>query len=246
MVLRRRGRYVPLSVGRRIAISGHSTTTFNRRGSEVAMTARNTVPRSRIMLTYDTRQPDQPRKEKELPLRLLVLGDLTGRSWKPEPEPGAPPAAKDEFEDRKIHDLNGANLDAVMAKMNISVQLQAITNHVEKTAAPFDVTIPIMSMASFEPGEVVSHVPSTRRLLQIRKLLLELQACVDNNKQFRRLVRELTSPPRAALLEQLRIPTAAEMADAPAPPAAAASPPAKPPTPPPPAPAPPPPPAPAA
>jgi type VI secretion system protein ImpB len=196
------------------------------------MTARNTVPKSRIMLTYDTRQPDQPRKEKELPLRLLVVGDLTGRSMKPEPAPGAPPPAKDEFEERKIHDLNGRNLDAVMSKLNIQVELQGIANHVEKNGAPFDISIPITSMASFEPGEVVNHIPSTRRLLQIRKLLLELQACVDNNKQFRRLVRELTSPPRAALLEQLRttftkelsghlrIPTEAEMSDAPASPSA--------------------------
>src|SRR5690242_1502611 len=83
------GRFVPLSRRPSIAISGDSTTT----GSEVAMTARNTVPKSRIMLTYDTKQPDQPRKEKELPLRLLVVGDLTGRSLKPEPAPGAPPPA---------------------------------------------------------------------------------------------------------------------------------------------------------
>lgn len=214
------------------------------------MTARNAVPRSRIMLTYDTRQPDQPRKEKELPLRLLMIGDLTGRSLKPEPQPGAPPAAKDEFEDRKIHDLNGRNLDAVIEKLGITVELSGITNHVDKAGAPFDIKIPITSMASFEPGEVVNHVASTRRLLQIRKLLLELQACVDNNKQFRRLVRELTSPPRAALLEQLRatfskelaghlrIPTAAELSDAPPP---APTPPqnTKPPAPPPPAPPPP-------
>lgn len=219
------------------------------------MTARNTVPKSRIMLTYDTRQPDQPRKEKELPLRLLVVGDLTGRAWRPEPVPGAPPPAKDEFEDRKIHDLNGANLDTVMGKMNIAVELKGIANHIDKVGAPFDVTIPISSMASFEPGEVVNHVPSTRRLLQIRKLLLELQACVDNNKQFRRLVRELTSPPRAQLLEQLRttftkelsghlrIPTVAEMTEDAAPPpvqgakpAAPTPPPATPPAPPPPAP----------
>jgi type VI secretion system protein ImpB len=210
------------------------------------MTARNTVPKSRIMLTYDTRQPDQPRKEKELPLRLLVVGDLTGRALRPEPAPGAPPRPKDEFEDRKIHDLNGRNLDSVMTKMNVAVELKGIANHVEKGGAPFDVTIPITSMASFEPGEVVQHVPSTRRLLQIRKLLLELQACVDNNKQVRRLVRELTSPQRAALLEQLRatftkelsahlrIPTAADMADAPAPapPAPNPVPPAPPPAPP--------------
>src|SRR5262245_30317336 len=202
------------------------------------MTARNAVPRSRIMLTYDTRQPDQPRKEKELPLRLLLIGDLTGRSLKPEPPPGAPPAAKDEFEDRKIHDLNGRNLDAVIEKLGITVELSGVTNHVDKAGAPFDVKIPITSMASFEPGEVVHHVASTRRLLQIRKLLLELQACVDNNKQFRRLVRELTSPPRAQLLEQLRttftkelsghlrIPTVAELTDdaAPPPPAPGAKP----------------------
>ena len=218
------------------------------------MTARNAVPRSRIMLTYDTRQPDQPRKEKELPLRLLVIGDLTGRSLKPEPPPGAPPAAKDEFEDRKIHDLNGRNLDAVIEKLGITIELSGITNHVDKAGAPFDVKIPITSMASFEPGEVVHHVPSANRLLQIRKLLIELQSCVDNNKQFRRLVRELTSPSRAALLEQLRttftkelsghlrIPTAAEMVDDPAPqppqgakPTPTPAPPA-PPTPPPPAP----------
>ena len=215
------------------------------------MTARNTVPKSRIMLTYDTRQPDQPRKEKELPLRLLVVGDLTGRSMKPEPAPGDPPRPKDEFDERKIHDLNGRNLDTVISKLDIHVELKGIANHVEKGGAPFDITIPITSMASFEPGEVVNHIPSTRRLLQIRKLLLELQACVDNNKQFRRLVRELTSPPRAALLEQLRttftkelsghlrIPTEAEMSDAPAAPPAqaaakpAASPPAPPPPPPP-------------
>lgn len=212
------------------------------------MTARNTVPKSRIMLTYDTRQPDQPRKEKELPLRLLLIGDLTGRSWKPDPQPGDPPPPKDDFEERKIHDLNGANLDAVMAKLNIAIQLKGIANYTEKNGAQVDATIPIKSMASFEPAEVVKHVPSAKRLLDIRKLLLELQGYVDNNKQFRRLVRDLTSPANAALLEQLRttfskemsaqlrIPTAAEMSDAPAPPAPPA--PKPPPTPTPPAPAP--------
>ena len=185
------------------------------------------VPRSRISLTYDTRQPDQPRTEKELPLRLLIVGDLTGRAWRAEtPGAGAP---RDDFDERAIHDLNGRNLDAVMQKLDIEIQLKGVANHVEKGGAPVDVTVPVRSMASFEPGEVVHHIPSARRLLNVRKLLLELQACVDNNKQFRRLVRELTSPGRAELLEQLRatfsqlfsaelrIPTAAEMSDAPAP-----------------------------
>jgi type VI secretion system protein ImpB len=202
------------------------------------MTARNTVPRSRITLTYDTRQPDQPRQEKELPLRLLVLGDLTGRQFRGDAAPGTPPPPPDELEDRKIHDLNGRNLDAVMKKMNLAIELKGVANHAEKGGAAFDVKLPITSMASFEPGEVVKHVPTTQRLLRIRTLLLELQSCVDNNKQFRRLVRDLTSPARAVLLEDmraafnkeqaalLRIPTVAELADdaaAPASPSPSAS-----------------------
>lgn len=194
------------------------------------MTARNTVPKSRITLTYDTRQPDQPRREKELPLRLLVVGDMTGRAWRAETAGANAPA--NDFDARTIHDLNGRNLDAVMEKLDIKIELKGVANHVEKGGAPVDVTIPVRSMASFEPGQVVQHIPSARRLLHVRRLLLELQAYVDNNKQFRRLVRELTSPARAELLEQLRatfsqklsaelrIPTAAEMSDAPTPPAA--------------------------
>jgi type VI secretion system protein ImpB len=190
------------------------------------MTARNMVPKSRISLTYDTRQPDQPRQEKELPLRLLVVGDLTGRAWQAENGAGQ---SKEDFEQRAIHDLNGRNLDAVMAKLDFKIEIKGVANRTEKGGSPVDVTIPVRSMASFEPGQVVGHIPSAQRLLNVRNLLRELQAYVDNNKQFRRLVRDLTSPARAQLLEELRasfsqqmsadlrIPTEAEMSDPPAP-----------------------------
>jgi type VI secretion system protein ImpB len=196
------------------------------------------VPKSRISLTYDTRQPDQPRQEKELPLRLLVIGDLTGRAWQAD-TPGAG-KSKDDFEKRAIHDLNGRNLDAVMAKLDFTIDLKGVANRTEKGGGPVDVTIPVRSMASFEPGQVVQHIPSAQRLLNVRNLLRELQAYVDNNKQFRRLVRELTSPARAQLLEELRaafsqqmsaelrIPTEAEMSDPPAPIAATPATPATP------------------
>jgi type VI secretion system protein ImpB len=167
------------------------------------MAAKNSVPRSRISLTYDTRQPDQPKKEKELPLRLLLVGDLSGRAHKAE---GAAPAADkpDDLESRPIHNLNRGNLDAVMSKMNISLTLAGVANHVDENAAPFDVTIPLKSMSAFEPGNMVELVKPVARLLEIRKLLLDLQAQVDNNKLFRRLVRELAAPANRPLLEELR------------------------------------------
>jgi type VI secretion system protein ImpB len=170
------------------------------------MAAKNSVPKSRISLTYDTKQPDQPRKEKELPLRLLVVGDLSGRAHKPAAGAGAPaPAGKpDDLESRPIHNLNGANLDAVMSKMNVSLTLNGVANHVDKSGAPFDVTIPLKSMSAFEPGNMVDLVAPVKKLLEIRKLILDLQAQVDNNKTFRRLVRELAAPANRDLLKQLR------------------------------------------
>jgi type VI secretion system protein ImpB len=166
------------------------------------MAAKNSVPRSRISLTYDTKQPDQPRKEKELPLRLLVVGDLSGRAHKPDGAP--PPDQPDDLESRPIHNLNATNLDAVMTKMDASVTLTGVANHVDQQGAPFDVTIPLKSMSAFEPGNLVNLVKPVARLLEIRKLILDLQAQVDNNKLFRRLVRELAAPENRPLLDQLR------------------------------------------
>jgi type VI secretion system protein ImpB len=167
------------------------------------MAAKNSLPKSRISLTYDTRQPDQPKKEKELPLRLLVVGDLSGRAYKPEGAP-APTDKPDDLESRPIHNLNKANLDAVMAKMNVSLTLTGVANHVDEASPPFDVTIPLQSMSAFEPGNMVDLVKPVARLLEVRKLILDLQAQVDNNKLFRRLVRELAAPANRPLLEQLR------------------------------------------
>jgi type VI secretion system ImpB/VipA family protein len=167
------------------------------------MASKNSVPKSRISLTYDTRQPDQPKKEKELPLRLLVVGDLSGRANKPE-GPAAPADKPDDLESRPIHNLNRANLDAVMAKMNVSVTLAGVANHVDKEGAPFDVTVPLKSMSDFEPGNMVGLIEPVAKLLEIRKLILDLQGQVDNNKLFRRLVRELAAPANRPLLEQLR------------------------------------------
>jgi type VI secretion system protein ImpB len=166
------------------------------------MAAKNNVPKSRISLTYDTKQPHQPKKEKELPLRLLVVGDLSGRAQKadqPKPATDKP----DDLESRPIHNLNGANLDAVMEKMDVSVTLKQVANHVDSAGQPFDMKIPLHSMSAFEPGNIVSLVEPVSKLLEVRKLLLELQAQVDNNKVFRRLVRELAAPANRKLLKDL-------------------------------------------
>jgi type VI secretion system ImpB/VipA family protein len=175
------------------------------------------APRSRIALTYDTRQPDQQRVEKELPLRLMILGDLSGRSWKAEPDAPsggqAAPKKPDELEHRPIHNLNGFNLADVMSKMDISLTLTDLENVIDPAGKPFAMTVPVKSLESFEPGQLLSQIPSVQNLLAVRKQVLELQGLVQNNKKFVRLLRELTQPANRSVLDDLRKAFAANEAE---------------------------------
>lgn len=149
-------------------------------------------PKSRVNLTYNTRQPEQLPKEKELPFRLLVLGDLSGRKWK---DPAAKPSngTPDDLEHRPTYNLNGRNLDAVLEKMNVSLTLKDVANHVDATPASFDVTIPIQSLQAFEPGQIVGLLKPAERMLELKKLVLDLQQNLNNKKEFRLLMRKVTS-----------------------------------------------------
>ena len=44
---------------------------------------------------------------------------------------------------------------------------------------------------SFTPAEVAKNVPKIRALLLMKRLLLEVQANLDNRKEFRKLLRQL-------------------------------------------------------
>lgn len=67
------------------------------------------VPKSRVTLVYDTKQPEGREKPRELPFRLLVLGDVGGDKS----------AALDQ---RKVRQLNGRNLGEVMKGFKIEVK----------------------------------------------------------------------------------------------------------------------------
>lgn len=97
------------------------------------------VPKSRVTLTYDTKQPAGREKPRELPFRLLVLGDVSGAK-------DAPPLAE-----RKVRQLNGRNLGEVIRGLNIAVCGVELGDGA--AARPIDV--PIDSMSSFSPDEIL-------------------------------------------------------------------------------------------
>lgn len=153
------------------------------------------IPKSRITLTYRTTVRGEP-EEVTLPLRLLIMGDLSAGT------------AKDrevDIDRRQIRRLDGKNLNQVMRDMNMEVRC-TVKNRIDPSnTETLEVELPITSMKSLTPAEVAKHVPKVRALLLLKKLLLEAQANLDNRKEFRRLVRTLVQDPEkaAAIVKQL-------------------------------------------
>lgn len=149
------------------------------------------IPRSRINLRYRTMIEGEP-KEVELPFRLIILGDLSL---------GSSTDRELDLESRRLRTLDGRNLDAVMENMRMSLSFQP-KNCIDSSQEVLEVNLPIKNRASFNPAEVANNIPQLRSLLLLRKLLLELQAQVDNRKEIRNLIFQIFSDPEQ--LAQLR------------------------------------------
>lgn len=101
------------------------------------------IPKSRVMLTYDTKQPEGREKPRELPFRLMVMGDVGG-------DKQAVP-----LDQRKVRQLNGRNLGEVIKGFKIKISGIAIGDQANANAADKKVDIVVDSLASFSPDEVL-------------------------------------------------------------------------------------------
>lgn len=151
------------------------------------------LPKSRITLTYRTDVSGQ-KKDVELPFRMLIMGDLSG---------GSSVDRKLELDARHIRNLDGGNLDRVMNDMELSLPID-VPNRVDgggdiRQELKFD------RMAAFEPAAIAEQIPKLKALALMKRLLLEVQANLDNRKDFRKRVRELAKEKDAfkPLLDEL-------------------------------------------
>jgi len=165
---------------------------IRRRG----MAIQDEIPKSRLTLRYKTEVNGQL-EDQSLPLRLLVEGDFSLGSSKDRAV---------DLEERRLRNLDGANTNAVMKDMGMSLKF-AVANKIDpELAEDMDVEIPIDSMNSFSPDKIVNHVPKLKGLIQMKTLLEEVVSNVDNRKEFRKLLTELMSNEEALakMMEDLK------------------------------------------
>jgi type VI secretion system protein ImpB len=160
------------------------------------MAVNDEIPKSRITLTYRSNVTGEA-EDVVLPYRQMVMGDFSG---------GTSTDRQLDLDQRTLRNLDGTNLDQVMADMKMTLNFKVANKVDPSNAEEFDVSLPITGMKSFTPAEIAQNVPKVKALLLLRKLLLEVQGNLDNRKEFRRLLRAISQDPGAVqkLMEELK------------------------------------------
>jgi len=147
----------------------------------------NEIPAARINLKLDVGKGDA-KKSVELPLKLLVMGDFTGRQ-------------KDgRIADRERVAVDKNNFQQVMTDFGLNLSF-TVENRLSGEGE-IAVDIPVNGIDSFKPESVASSVPALSRLLAARNLLKDLKSNLLDNREFRRRLEELIRDPDKA--QQLR------------------------------------------
>ena len=161
--------------------------------------AGSVAPRERVNITYRP-ATDGAQEDVELPFKILVLGDFTGRDDERPIEDRAPIAVdKDTF-------------DRVMAAQGLGVAISvpnALADANDDAGDPGElaVTLRFASLADFRPEGLARQVPELQRLLELRAALVALKGPIVNVPGFVRKIRELLKDPaqRARLLRELEL-----------------------------------------
>lgn len=153
----------------------------------------STAPKERVTIKYKT-AIDGNQEDVELPLRILMLGDFTGR---PDELP---------LEERRPVDINKENFSEVMAAQGLQAEVTA-PNHVAPDGAggELNVKLEFKSLADFRPEGIVEQVDELRQLKELRDALRFLKSSSSNVPSFLRRIQGLLKDPqkRERLMREL-------------------------------------------
>lgn len=152
------------------------------------------APKERVNIVYKPATGDA-QEEVELPLKLVMMGDYTGR------EDDRP------LEDRKPININKDNFKEVMRKQELGIQINVADKLSNEEGAELTAKLKFNTLDDFSPEGVVNQVPEMRKLLDLRNALVALKGPLGNIPAFRRLIQSVVSDEksREKLLKELDI-----------------------------------------
>lgn len=137
------------------------------------MAENSVTPKERINITYKTKTNNQE-ADVELPLKLMVMANLTGYNDTP-------------LEEREVVSINKINFDQVMQKMDIKTNF-TVENKLGLGSDEINVELKISNMKDFSPDNIAKQIPEINQLLELRKALVSLKGPMGNIPDFRKAV----------------------------------------------------------
>lgn len=152
------------------------------------------APQERVNIVYKP-ATGGAQEEKELPLKLLMLGDYTLR--------------EDDraLEDRDPIKIDKDNFDEVMRNQNLALNLEVDNKLVEGSDEQMAASLKFSTMKDFEPESIARQMPETNKLLELRQALNALKAPLANKREFRKKIETILADEsaRQKLLDELGI-----------------------------------------
>lgn len=136
------------------------------------------APKERVNITYKPATGDQ-QEEVELPLRIMMMGDYTG---KPDDTP---------LEERKPINVDKDNFAEVMAEQKLAVDLTVPDKLSGEEGAEMAVSLKFDGMKDFTPEGIAEQVPELRQLMLLRNALTALKGPLGNIPKFRKKIQGL-------------------------------------------------------
>lgn len=151
------------------------------------------APRERVNIVYKAATGDAV-EEKELPLKLLVMGDFTSR------QDSTP------LEERKPVKIDKNNFNDVLKSMDLKAEF-GVDNTLTEDDTDDDLAVKLKfeSLKDFGPEAVAQQVPELKKLVDLRQALTALKGPLGNVPEFRKKIQAIVQDEaaRAKIMEEL-------------------------------------------
>jgi type VI secretion system protein ImpB len=137
------------------------------------------APRERVNIQYKPATGDA-KEEKELPLKMLFVGDYLGR------QDDTP------LDQRKPISVDKDNFNKVMKSQNLNLSFN-VENKLDENedAGEMPVNLNMETLKDFSPEQVANQVPELKKLLELRNALTALKGPLGNVPAFRKKIQSI-------------------------------------------------------
>ncbi len=135
------------------------------------------APKERVNIVY--KPAGDQTEDVELPLRILMLGDFTGK------------ADDTPVEERKPISIDKDNFNDVLEGYDVGVDINVPDTLSGDEGAEMPVSLKFKNIKDFNPENIVEQVPELKQLLGLRAALTALKGPLGNVPAFRKKIQSL-------------------------------------------------------